>query len=304
MFNQVKKLVMHILRFNVYRPSSLDEALSILSKEGKDVVPMAGGTELLVLIRDGWVRPKKVLDLWPVKKELTYVKREDGYIKIGAMTTAAELCSSEIMNDKRFLGFKDICKVFASPFLRNLATVGGNVGCSHPMSDLSIMLLAYDAEVKLRSAGGERYVPLTKFFSGLRKNVRNPEELIVEIRFPEPPQNSSSAFLKFDRRWSHAMGYVIVGAYMALEGNKIADVRLAFDSTGDPYPARAFKTEEFLRGKEFSEEVIREAYNNVLPNEMKRIDDYRASAEYRLDLSKVLMKRVLLKIKERIEGGV
>ena len=291
-----------IHRFDVVQPSSLEEALKILAEEGESVTPMAGGTDVMILIRDGVIKVKKILDLWPLRSQLSYIKREDGYVKIGALTTVTELEKSWLVNDKRYAGFRDVIIGFATPYLRSLATVGGNIGTGHPLSDIGVLLLTLDAEVVLLSTDGERIVPLKEFYLGKRKINRKPNELITEVRFKEAPGNSSTAFIKFDRRRGHSMGYVLVAAYLALKGNVIEDVKIAFDSIGRPYPERAVKTESFLKGKEFSLENIRKAYNEVLPTEMSRISDYRASAEYRLDLSKVLMKRALLRAKERIES--
>ena len=262
---------------------------------------MAGGTDVLILARTNIIRLELVLDLWPLRDELSYVKRGNGYIWIGALTTIDELYNSFLSKDKRYLGFYDMYWQFATPYLRTIATVGGNIGTAHPLSDLAILLLTLDAEVKLSSVNGDRWVKLENLYLGKRKLDRKSNELITEVRFKETPGNSGTALLKLDRRLGHAMGYVVTAAYMALNGDTISDVRIAFDSTGKPYPGRAYKTEEFLRGKRLSDEVIRESYR-VLESEMRRISDYRAPAEYRIDLSKVLMKRCLYLIKSRIMG--
>jgi len=275
--------------------------LKYLSEHGEEATPIAGGTDILVLARTNIIRPRLLLDLWPLRKELSYVKREDGYVRIGALTTIDELYNSFLPKDRRYLGFHDMYWSFATPYLRSIATVGGNIGTGHPLSDLAILLLTLDAEVKLSSINGDRWVKLEKLYLGKRKIDRRPDELITEVRFKETPENSSTALLKLDRRRGHAMGYIVAAAYMALEGDTIADVRIAFDSTGKPYPGRAYKTEEFLRGRKLCEEVVRGSYR-VLESEMKRISDYRAPAEYRLDLSKVLMKRCLYLIKSRVMG--
>ncbi len=292
-----------MIRFDVYRPKNVADALNALKYYGESMIPLAGGTDVLVLMRDRKVSVRRLLDLWVLRRELAYVKVEGGVVRIGAMTTVSDLCSEEVLlKDRRLAIIKDVCKGFATPYLRNLATIGGNIGTSHPLSDFSVALLTLNASVKLESVDGERWVPLTEFFTGLRKNVRRPEELITEIMFELPVENTSSAFLKFDRRWGHAMGYILTGASMTLRDGIVNDVRIAFDSVSHPYPERAFKTEEFLRGKEFTEDTVRKAVDEVLPTEMIRIDDYRASAEYRLELSKVLLRRVLFKIKERLGG--
>lgn len=288
-------------RFNVYIPKDLDDALKYLSEYGEKAIPLAGGTDVLVLARTDIIKPELLVDLWPLRKELSYVRRGNGYVWIGALTSIDELYNSFLSRDKRYLGFHDMYWQFATPYLRTIATVGGNIGTAHPLSDLAILLLTLDAEVKLSSVNGDRWVKLENLYLGKRRLDRRPDELITEIRFKETPENSSTALLKLDRRRGHAMGYIVAAAYMALDGNTIADVRIAFDSTGKPYPGRAYRTEEFLRGKLFGDEVIRESYR-VLEKEMKRISDYRAPAEYRLDLSKVLMKRCLYLIKSRIAG--
>ena len=289
-----------IPRFDVYKPSSLEDALEYLDREAPEAIPMSGGTELLVLIRDGIIKPKKILDLWPLRSTLSYVKRENGYIKIGALTTIEELIHSFLAKDRRYLGFLDLYKNFATHQIRTMATVGGNIGCAHPMSDAVTLLLTLNAEVKFISVKGERWARLEDVFAGKRILKKDPNEIIAEVRFKELPDNSSTALMKFDRRKAHAMGYIVTAASMTLDNNKISRIAIAFDSMGKPYPGRAKKTEEALRGKEFNLELISETVNEVLPKEMVRISDYRATAEYRLHLSKVLLKRVLQRIKERI----
>jgi carbon-monoxide dehydrogenase medium subunit len=264
---------------------------------------MAGGTEVMVLIRDGIIKPRVLVDLWPLKSELSYVKREGNLVRIGALTTISDIAESFLVEDRRYLGFLDLVKHFATPYLRNSATIGGNIGCAHPMSDAAILLLALDTQVRFVSTDGERVVPLENAYAGLRRLAKEPNEVIAEVFFRELPENSSTALIKFDRRHGHGMGYVVVAAFMELDGDVIKDVRVAFDSVGDPYPGRVTKTEEFLKGKVFSEEVLDRVCEEILPREMRRISDYRASAEYRLELSKVLMKKALLLIKERIKGG-
>ena len=289
-----------IFRFDVYRPASLDDALEFLDREAPDALPLAGGTDILVLARMNLVKFKRLLDLWPLRKSLAYIKREGSYIYIGALTTVYELRHSFLASDRRYWGFIDLFDKFATPYIRNLATVGGNIGTAHPLSDIAILLLSLDAEVKLVSVHGERWVKLEKLYRGKRLLDRKPNEIIVEVRFRDKPENSSTTLMKFDRRNAHIMGYIVHAAYMQLEDNVIRDVALAFDSIGRPYPERAKKVEDFLKGKEFSDDTISIAVNEVLPKEMSRISDYRASAEYRLYLSKVFLRRALFKIRDRI----
>lgn len=148
---------------------------------------------------------------------------------------------------------------------------------------------------------GERVIPLRSFFLDKRKTVKRPDELITEVFFSEPPDNASSVFIKLDRKVGHGMGYVAVGVYAELDGDVIKNVRIAFDSMGRAFP-RALMTEDALRGMELSERNVDRVVREVLPKEMGRISDYRASAEYRLYLSQVLLKRALLEVGRRVRG--
>jgi len=286
----------------VYVPRDLRDALEASKIYGEELLPIGGGTDLLVLYRQGLVKFRILLDLWPLRNELSYVKLEGGSVKIGALTTINELESSELLKDKRFAGLRDACRGFASPFIKSVATVGGNVGAAHPLSDIAITLLTYDANVRLKSLEGERVIPLKSFYLDKRKTVRRSDELITEVIFKEPPSNASSAYLKLDRRIGHGMGYVAVSVYAELDDRLIREIRIAFDSMGRAFPERALRTEDSLRGKELSEDNISRAVHDVLPKEMNRISDYRASAEYRLYLSQVLLKRALLEVGRRVGG--
>ena len=288
----------------MYIPKDLDDALEYLDKNAPDSIPIAGGTDVLIQIREGKLKPKVLVDLSGLKSQLSYVKRFNGKIAIGALTSVAELDESFLVKDRRYLGFADVSAKFASPILKALATIGGNIGVAVSASDYVTLLHVLNAQVKLVSVKGERVIPLEKLIVDKRTLAKEPNEIIYEVLFNELPENSSTAFMKFDRREMIIIGYVTCATYLQLENNVIEDARLAFDRVAGRVPGRARKTEDFLKGKEFSLEVIRQAYNEVLPEEMKRKSDFRASAEYRLDMSKVMMKRALLKAKSRIEGGV
>ena len=287
----------------MYIPKNLNDALEYLDRHAPDAIPLAGGTDLLIQIREGKIRPKVLVDLSGLKSELAYVKKVNGNIIIGALTTPNDLTKTFLHKDPKYLGFLDVYKRFASPILRSLATIGGNIGVAVSASDYLTLLLTLNAKVKLISVEGERTVPLEELVVEKRTLAKDPNELIREIIFPELPENYSTAFMKLDRREIIITGYITVATCLQLKDGKIADVRIAFDRVSKRIPGRARKTEEFLKGKEFSLEVLRQAYNEVLPTEMFRKSDFRASGEYRMDLSKVLMKRVLLKAKSRIEGG-
>lgn len=289
---------------SIYRPKSLSDALEFLDKNAPDVKPIAGGTELLLLIRDKKIKPPKyLLDLNPLKKTLSYVKVEGGLVKIGALTSIYDLSQSVLHSDKRYAGFVDVWEKFGTMALRFEATIGGNLNAATQYSDYITLLLAFDANVKLESVRGVRELKLSEFIVDKRKTALNPNELLVEVSFKEPPAESGSSFIKFDRRELLIAGIVTEATYLHLENEVIKDVRVAFDMvSGRKIPARAVKTEEFLRGKRFSSEVVEEAAEKILPSEMTRVTDWWTTAEYRLEMSKVSLKRGLKLAYERIRG--
>lgn len=289
-----------MFRFDTIIPGDIDEALEILSSDS-DVVPMAGGTNLLVWARDGKIKIKKVLDLWSLRKQLSYIVVEDSIIRVGSMTTVDELCSSEELRKPHLLGLADVCSTFASPYIRSVATVGGNIESANPLSDITILFLTLNARVRLVSLSGVREISLTNYYKGMRSTVRERSELIKEVVIDNPPPNSSTAFIKIDKRSGHIMGLAIGAAYAEYDGDFFKDVRIAFDSVSKSFPERAFLTESFLKGKKFEKDILREASENILPKEMVRYTGRRASAEYRLHLSKVILRRVLTKTYERVK---
>ena len=288
--------------FDLYKPTSLNDAIEFLASNYPDAIPLAGGTELLILIRDGRIKPPKYLiDLAPLKKQLSYVRVEDGYVKIGALTTIWELSNTILHRDIRFAGFRDIWHKFGTIALRFSATIGGNIATATDFSDYIVLLLAYDASIKLTGISGERIVPLEKLLVDRRKLDLKPGELITEILIPEPPLNASSAFEKFDRRRVLIAGLANSASYLHLEGKKILEARVSLDVVREKrIPGRIKLLEDFLKGRELSEELIEKVVEELLPRIVEKYTDWWTTAEYRLEMSKVAVKRTLLTVGKRL----
>lgn len=289
--------------FELLRPSNLDEALKLLHEYAPDAKPLAGGTELLILIRDKKIPPPKYLvDLSPLKSRLSYVKVESGHVKIGALTTIWELGESFLHRDVRYAGFRDVWRKFGTLVLRFTATIGGNIATATDYSDYLVLLLAYDASVKLQSVNGERVVLLEELIAERRALKANPDELITEIAFPEPPCNSSSSFEKFDRREVLIAGIANGCSYLQLDNDRIVDVRVSFDMVKEKrIPRRVREVEEYLKGRAFTLELIEKAADELLPKVVEKFTDWWTTSEYRLEMSKVTLKKTLLTAKRRIE---
>ncbi len=289
--------------FEIYRPKTIDDALEFLSKHGEEAKPLAGGTELLIHLRNRVIKPKYLLDLSSLKNELSYVREDNDTIRIGALTTLWDLNQSILGKDERYAGFNDVFKGFGTMSLRFISTIGGNIVSATQYNDYITLLLVYDASLRIKSLENERIVKLEDFLLDKRKVDLRPNELVVEIMFKKPGENCSSSFMKFDRRKLLIAGIVTGATYLCIEDEKIIDVRVSFDMIRDKrIPGRAKKVEEFLRGKVFNEDLIMKASNEILPQEMVRVSDWWTSAEYRLEMSKVVLRRNLLRTYKRIKG--
>ena len=224
-------------------------------------------------------------------------------MRIGALVRVGDLENTLLFKEKKYSGFVDVFKKFANAHVRNLATIGGNIAVALSSSDFITLFKILDAKIKLESVKGSRWISIHDLIVDKRTLAKEPDEVITEIAFNDIPENSITAFLKFDYREIIITGIVTVAAYLKLKDNVIEDVRIAFDRVSRRIPDRVVKTEEYLKGKEFNMETLRTAYEEILPKEMVRKSDFRASAEYRLHLSKVLMKRALTLCRERLGGG-
>ena len=281
----------------ILQPSSLKESLKVLN-ENPDAEIMANASDLWPRIRNGEVRPKKILDISGLTNELSYVKKDGNVIKIGALVTVSQLEGESFVKEKRFSAFVDLISKFGSPQIRNVATVGGNVCAASSSEDFIPLFLALNAKVKLSSVDGERYMSIEKFLAGKRKLNRRPNEILTEISFEDPGPGYGSAFEKVGRRNTLIINLVNLAVVGKIAKGKIEDIRIAANRVKGKIPERAKATEEFLKGRELNEETLSGA-KKVFEEELILTDDVRASATYRKALLITMLERLIKKI-----GGV
>ncbi len=290
----------HIIpvRFEYFAPSSLEEALELLNKYGSEAKVLAGGTDLLVKMKMRVVEPKYVINIKKLK-ELSYIRDEGGEVRIGALTKWRELERSDVIM-KYFPALYDAVKAMGGTQIRNMATIGGNLCNASPAADSAPPLMVLEARLILASREGEREVPITQFFKGPGKTVMRPDELLKEIIIPKPEPGTGSAFIKVART---AMDLAKISAATAVkvEDGRIKFARIAIGSAA-PTPVRAWKTEEALKGKPFTPEVIRENVK-LVETEISPIDDVRSTAFYRREVSKVIVEDALILSHERVVKG-
>ena len=286
----------HIIpvNFEYLAPKTLNEALKLLDKYGKEAKILAGGTDLLVKMKMRLVEPKYIINIKGIR-ELNFIKDEGNQVRIGALTRWRQLEKSELIKNF-FPSLYDAVKVMGGTQIRNMATVGGNLCNASPAADAAPPLMVLNAKLVLASKKGEREIPITQFFKGPGKTVMEPDELLKEITIPKPEEGSGSAFIKVART-SMDLAKISAATALKVEDRKIAMVRIAIGSAA-PTPVRTPKTEEALIGQPFRPSIIREKVKLVV-NEISPIDDVRSTAFYRKEVSKIIVEDALLISYER-----
>ncbi|MEM0470483.1 MAG: xanthine dehydrogenase family protein subunit M [Desulfurococcaceae archaeon] len=286
--------------YEYYKALSVEDAVKFLA-ERRDVKVLAGGTDLVLDMKTGRYRPKYVVDISGISS-LKYIRDTGESLHVGALTTIQELLDSSIVAEKTPL-LRLVAREFAYWQIRNMATIGGNLCNASPAADTAPSLLVYEAVVKAVSIRGERFIPITDFFLGPRQIALAPDELLVEVIVPYRKLGKAGfAYTKIGRRRGHDMSVVAVAVALKLEDGVISDVRIALNSVA-PKPVRAYTVERALVGKKPTLEVFEEA-SKLVVKDISPITDVRAPAEYRLYLSKLLVRELLLEAtKGAYRGG-
>jgi len=265
------------------RPASLDEALGLLRDE-PDVVVAAGTTDWGVDVNLRGRRAPLTIAIERLS-ELRTFEVGDASIELGAALSLSEV---QHRLDGRIPLLDELFPRFASPLIRNRATIGGNLGTASPIGDTSPALLALEARVVLVSADGEREIDLAEFFTGYRTTARRPDELIRSVRIPLPLAGLGS-FHKISKRRFDDISSVAVAFAIDLDDGVVASARIGLGGVAAT-PIRARATEAALTGRPWNRETVRDAAS-VLATEGTPMSDHRASAEYRsLMLGTALLK--------------
>ena len=274
--------------FEYSTPATIDQAIALLNQSGASA--LAGGTDLLIHQRAGIVAPKQLVDLSAL--DLNYVRKDDGVVRIGAMTTFAEILDSDVVRRDLPCLAESAAEIGAVQ-TRNMATLGGNLCSAVPSADSAPPLLVYDARVKIAGSDGERLVPLEQFFVGPKKNVLRPGELLIEIQVAVPSPRTGARFLKLGRRKAMSLAVVNVAARLTLgqDHRRVENARIALGAVA-PTPRRAQRAESMLQGSNVSESLIDSAAR-AAADEIAPISDLRATATFRRETSRVLVKRAL-----------
>lgn len=277
-------------RFEISLPNSVAECLPLLAAHGGAAKLVAGGTDLLPQLKNGLLRPARVIDLSGVPELRALADDDGGGLRIGAAVTAREL-ELDARVRSRYPALAESAALVGSVQVRNLATIGGNVCNAAPSADMAPPLVALDAEAVIAGPTGQRRVPLRGFFLGVRRTVLAPDELLVELRVPAPGTRTGGCYLRHTPRRELDIAVVGVASQVGLRDGVGAHVRIALAAVA-PTPVRATAAEESLVGRVVTPALIERAAALAV-EAAQPISDQRGSADFRRHLVRVLTRRAL-----------
>ena len=308
-------------KFDYLRPQSLEEVLSLLNQHGKKAKLIAGGTDVIVMIKQKAIAPDVLISLQgiPGLDQIKY----NGSLSIGPMVTHRAIEKSEVIR-KYFSALTDAADCLGSVQIRNVATIGGNICTAAPSADTATPLLVLGTQVTIKNPKEERTLPVEQFFKGPGESVLKTGEMVKELLIPRLLPNTGSAYYKLQRRLALDLPILGVSVLLSLDKNMVTcsdllctaspistllhkmeedgiickDVRIAL-GVAAPTPMRALKAEALLRGKKLSDELLEEVANTASQEAQPR-DSIRGEAWYRKDMIRVLVKRMAMKSIERV----
>lgn len=285
-------------KFEYHNPSTVTEAINLITRYGSNGQFIAGGTDLLVAMKRRETTPKHLISLGSVPELKGISPDTMGGIKIGALTTLREIEYSDIIKNE-FLPLWEAVDMMASPQIRSLATIGGNLCSAIPSADTAPPLIALNASLKLVGPQSERTILVEDFFAGPKETDRKANEILIEILIPRPEALSGGCYIKLMRRKAMDLALVGVAAYLSLDGTKkvCKDARIALGAVA-PTPIRVPEAETLLISKEVNEVHIMEVAK-IAARQAKPISDIRATQEYRSRMVEVLTKRAITEAHKR-----
>jgi len=279
-------------KFEYHEPYTLEEALNLLSDLGGNAKVLAGGTDLLVRMKQRIDKPSDVISIARVPGLDTIIPRNGHGVSVGGAVSAAALARHELIND-RFRPLALAAGRLGAPMIRNRATIAGNLVNGRPAADLPPACMVLDATLKLKSASGERDVPVNGFFRGPGDTLIEPSELLISVNMETPPPWTGGSYIKLGARKTLEISMVNVAALITLQSPQgpIVGARIALGAVA-PTPVRAIGAEELLIGQKPSDELFQKA-GEVGVGMCSPITDHRGTMEYRCMMIEVLIKRCL-----------
>ena len=289
--------------FEYLEPLTVKEAVSLLSKYGNKAKMLAGGTDLVPLMKDKTIRPEYVINISRIA-DLDYIRFDgDRSLKIGALTTIRSIELSTQLQPKYGL-LCEAARQLASNSVRNVATIGGNLCNASPSADMAPALIVLSATAKLVSTAGERIVPLEDFFTGPGATVLKTDEILIELQVPALPTHTAGVYIKYSARGGEDLALVGVAALITMgAGDGICTEAKVVLGAVAPTPMRVYRAEEMLKGKRINQELAVKAAQ-IAAEESCPIDDVRCAADYRREMLRVFGRDAIIQAAELAKSAI
>jgi len=311
--------------FDYLKPETLQEVLHLLGRHGASARLVAGGTDVMVMIKKGEISPGVLVSMRGISG-LDRLEFEDGILRIGATVTHRSVERSETVR-RHFSALADAVDVLGTVQIRNVATIAGNICTAAPSADTAPPLLVLGARIKVLGPEGERTIPVEDFFRGPGESALGSGDVVTEVCVPKPPPHTGSAYWKHKRRGALDLPMLGVSVLLSLNTNRIScedtvrtrspvssvfralekdelvcsEAKIALGVAG-PIPMRARNAEKLLRGRKLTEELMEQVAETAAAEAQPR-DSIRGEAWYRREMIKVFVKRMSVTCIERIIHG-
>ena len=288
--------------FEYKAPATIDEAVTLLAERGSEARVLAGGTDIIVQLREGLRKAALVVDVKKIPELMSLAWRDDGGLDIGGAVPCHVLYNdAKVIN--AYPSITDSAKIIGGWQIQGRASLGGNLCNSSPAADSIPSLIVEGATCRIAGPGGERLVPVQEFCTAPGANVLTEGEMLVSLTLPPAGESSGSRYMRFIPRNEMDIAVTGTGAWLRLGegGETVEEARLALSAVA-PTPIVAGEAEAWLQGKPATEESFTEA-GDIARKAASPISDMRGPADYRTHLVGVLVKRALNGALGRARGG-
>ena len=275
---------------NYFVPKTMEEACFLLSSHKAEAGVVAGGTDLVVRMKQGIVLPRCIINIGSIAGQDYINYDEKKGLKIGAQASILSLSTSSVIRAKYGI-LAQAAGELGTPQIRRRATLAGNLCNAAPSAETAPALIVLGASLKLVATGRERTVPVEDFFTGPGQTVLAPDEIVAEIGVPDLAPRSGGVYLKHTVRKALDLAIVGVAVLVTMKGDILRDVKIALGAVA-PIPLRAKAAEAVLKSRKIDDSLLQQA-GQAAADASRPIDDIRSSAEYRRKMVKVLTIRAI-----------
>ena len=282
-------------KFTYHKATSLQDAIALSQEHGEDAKYMSGGHSLLPMMKLRFATPEHIIDISKIEG-LSYIKEDDDYLKIGALTTQTEMEYSDLIKNNYPI-FSDAIHLTADPSVRNAGTIGGNIAHGDAANDQPAVMLAMRATIIAEGSDGQKSIPIDEFFHGFYMTALEPSDILVEIQVPKQKKGAGGAYHKVERKvGDYATAGVAV--HVEIDSNGVCqEVGIGLTNVS-AVPMRLERGEAVLKGKKITDELIAEV-GTIASEDCEPTTDLRGSEAYKRSIVNTITQRMIRLAVER-----